>query len=181
MDAITMIKERRSIRKYKNEIVPKEIMESIIDAARFAPSWANAQISRYTIVTDETIIKKISETGVNNFAYNMKTLENTNNLVVLSYVKGKSGILKTSNDYATNKKDKWEMFDAGIACQTFCLAAFEKQIGTCIFGMIDDEVIAKLINLPQDQTVAAVITYGFIDEEAKTPNHKEVSEITRFI
>lgn len=40
MDAIEMIKERRSVRKFKNEKVARKTMEEIIDISRWAPSWA---------------------------------------------------------------------------------------------------------------------------------------------
>ncbi len=180
MEAIEMLKNRRSIRKYTDEIVSNEVLESIVEVAKFAPSWANSQTARYTFVTDENIIKKIKDDGVKGFAYNMQTLEHTKQVAVLSYVKGKSGKLK-GDEYATNKGSEWEMFDAGIACQTFCLAAFEKGVGTCIFGVIDDQVIAKLINLPKEETVAAIITYGYINENGKNPIRHETKDIMRII
>ena len=91
MNAVEMIKERRSIRKYTSEIVPAEVMEEVIDAARFAPSWGNYQIARYNLVTNEDMIKEIGATGVHEFIYNVKTLKYAKNVLVLSYVKGKSG------------------------------------------------------------------------------------------
>ena len=181
MDAIKMLVDRRSIRKYKDEVVPQEVLEQIVDVARYAPSWANFQIARYNFISNEDIIAKISEKGVNGFVYNKSTLKNTKNLLVLSFVKGKSGKLDPSKDeYATSQSKEWEMFDAGIATQTFCLAAHEKGIGTCIFGVIDAKAIAEIINLPEDETVGTVITFGYPDETIDSTSRKEVSEITRF-
>ncbi len=178
MNATDLIKTRRSIRKYKNEKVKEETLKEIIELSQFAPSWANGQIARYTLVQDDEIIKQIAQKGVNGFAYNMKTLENAQGVAVLSYVLGKSGILKQDNgNYSTNKGNQWEMFDAGIACQTFCLAAHEKGVGTCIFGVIDDAQIAKIINLPEGQTVAAIITYGYPDEEKRAPVQLDIKEV----
>ena len=65
MDAITMIKERRSVRKYKDEKVDRETMREIVDIARWAPSWVNYQIARYTLVDDEEIIKEIVSSVAN--------------------------------------------------------------------------------------------------------------------
>ena len=45
MHAIEMIKERRSIRKFKNEKVDRELMKEIVDIAKWAPSWVNYQIA----------------------------------------------------------------------------------------------------------------------------------------
>lgn len=173
-----MIKERRSVRKYKNEKVDRALIEEIVEISRWAPSWANFQVARYTIVDNEEMIQAIYERGVNGFSYNMKTLANTKGVMVLSYVKGKSGTYDKT--YATNKANDWEMFDAGIACQTFCLAAHAKGIGTCIFGIIDDQEIAKIINLPEEQTIAAIITYGHPEGEHPQPTmRKETKDILR--
>lgn len=175
-----MIKERRSVRSYKKEKVDRAIMKEIIELSRWAPSWANFQVARYTIVDSQELIMQIYERGVNGFAYNMNTLKNAQGVVVLSYVKGKSGTLG-DDKYATNKTNTWEMFDAGIACQTLCLAAHTKGVGTCIFGIIDDSAISEIVSLPEGETVAAIITYGYEegDHAAATPR-KAVEEIMRF-
>lgn len=180
MDAIAMLKDRRSIRKYKNEKVDRELMKEIVDIARWAPSWGNFQIARYTLVDDREIIREFATDAVKGFGYNIKTLENATGVAVLSFVKGKSGKLD-KDEYATSKESSWEVFDAGIACQTFCLAAHAKGIGTCIFGVIDDETISALVSLPEEETVAALIVYGIPDESPAPTPRKSVEKILRFI
>ncbi len=181
MDAIEMIKERRSVRKFKNEKVSRETMKEIIELSRWAPSWGNFQVARYTLVDNDDIIKQIGEKAVHGFGYNIKTLQNAQSVAVLSFVKGKSGKLY-ADDYATSKGSVWEVFDAGIACQTFCLAAHAKGIGTCIFGVIDDKTISEIVNLPEEETVAALIVYGYEEGEHAAPTPRmEVEEIARFV
>lgn len=182
MDAIEMIKERRSIRKFKDKKVDREIMREIVDISRWAPSWVNYQIARYTLVDDEEIIKKLATEGVNGFVYNIDTLKNAKGVAILSFVKGKSGKLDLEkDDYATSKANVWEVFDAGIACQTFCLAAHAKGIGTCIMGVIDEKSISKIINLSQEETVAALIVYGYEDGHPSPTPRKDIEEIMRFV
>ena len=111
---------------------------------------------------------------------NHKSLENAKGVAVLSYKKGKSGKLDQYGD-KSSKENTWEIFDAGIACQTFCLAAHAKGVGTVIMGVIDEESIAKIINLPEDENVAALIVYGYPDEAPKPTPRKAVEEILRFI
>lgn len=175
-----MLLTRRSIRKYKDEVVSLELMKEIVDIAKFAPSWANFQITRYNFITNEDIIKQITEKGLNDFTYNIKTLKHAKNVAVISFVKGKSGKLDLEKgDYATTKQNQWEMFDVGIACQTFCLAAHERGIGTCIFGVIDDKSISEILGLPEEETVAAVVTYGYPAEHIATSPRKETKDIVR--
>ncbi|MDA3925046.1 MAG: nitroreductase family protein [Kiritimatiellae bacterium] len=183
MNAITMIKQRRSVRKYKNKKVNRATMKEIVSLSRWAPSWANFQIARYTLVDDAATIEKLATDGVKGFTYNINTLKNAHGVAVLSFVKGKSGKFDPKKgDYATTKSNEWEAFDAGIACQTFCLAAHAKGVGTCIFGVIDEELISGIVGLPDEETVAALIVYGYEEGEHAEPTpRKEVDEILRFV
>ncbi len=182
MNAITMLKERRSVRNFKDEKVNRETMKEIVDISKWAPSWANFQIARYTLVDDKETIEKLAKDGVNDFVYNIDTLKNAKGVAVLSFVKGKSGKLdETKGDYVTDKSNTWEMFDAGIACQTFCLAAHSKGVGTCIMGVIDEKSISEIVNLPEEETVAALIVYGYEDGETSPTPRKSLDEILRFV
>ncbi len=182
MDAIAMLKERRSIRKYKNEVVDRKLMEEIVDIARWAPSWTNIQAVRYTIVDNEEVIKQLANDGVKGFVYNIKTLENAKGVVVLSYLEGKSGTIPEKYGVEDKSSDmSWEAFDAGIACQTFCLAAHAKGVGTCIFGVIKEKSIAQIVNLPAEENVAALIVYGYAEDSPAPTPRLEAKDIMRFI
>lgn len=180
MDAIKMIKERRSIRNYKDKKVDRNILNNIFSTTTYAPSWANFQIARYTVIDDKEMLNKLAGEGLMGFKANMKTLTNAAGAIIVSNIKGKSGCMPVGN-YVTSKGNTWEMFDAGIACQTFCLAAYAEGIGTVIIGILDDDKIAKLINLPKDQTVAAIIAYGYEKEHPKETKRMTVEEIVKYI
>ncbi|SHH52813.1 Nitroreductase [Clostridium grantii DSM 8605] len=175
-----MIKERRSVRKFKNEKVDREIMKEIVSISKWSPSWGNFQVARYTLVDDEATIKRLGTEGVNEFVYNVNTLKETKGVAVLSFVKGKSGKLD-KDEYATSKANTWEIFDAGLACQTFCLAAHAKGIGTTVMGVINDESISKVVGLPEEETVAALIVYGYPDEKPAATPRMETEDIMRFV
>lgn len=182
MNAKELITTRRSIRKYTDEIVNPELMNQIMEMTKFAPSWCNFQVARYTFVTNPETISSIMENGVHGFTYNVKTLKYAKNIAILSYVTGKSGKLDLRKDeYTTSKDADWEMFDAGIACQTFCLSAHAHGIATCVMGVIDDSTISEIINLPEGETVAAVIAYGHPNEEVEPTPRKSIDDITRYI
>ncbi|MCL2559338.1 MAG: nitroreductase family protein [Turicibacter sp.] len=181
MEAIEMIKGRRSIRKYKDEVVDRDVMTEIIDITRHAPSWTNSQTPRWTLVDDAEVIAKFAEDGVKGFAYNIATLKNARGVAVLSFVEGRSGRTDKYDIETSENPGRWESFDAGIACQTFCLAAHAKGVGTCIFGVIDEPKIAELVALPEGEKVASLVVYGYPDEEPKMPRRKEVDDLLRFV
>ena len=181
MDLITGIKERRSIRKFVDKKVPHEVMEEIVNVAAYAPSWKNTQISRYIVVEDrEKIAALATEETCLGFPYNCKTMSRAAAIVVQTVVNGRSGYEKDGS-FTTPKGDRWEMYDAGIAAQTFCLAAHEKGVGTCIMGIFDDKKVAEAINLPEGQTVTAIITAGIPKFNPDPTPRKEVSDILTYI
>ncbi|MFA7109662.1 MAG: nitroreductase family protein [Sphaerochaetaceae bacterium] len=180
MDALELLVDRRSIRSFTDKKVERDLMKEIIEAAAFAPTWANFQVVRYNIIEDENIKRRIGEEGYQGFKGNMATLNNAAGVVVLSYVNGKSGHAP-SGEVASSKGDAWALFDAGIAAQQFCLVAYAKGVGTVIQGIFDENKIAEIIDLPKNEIVAAVIPYGYEAKHPKAPKRLSVDEISRFI
>lgn len=180
MEALECIKTRRSIRKFKEEPVSHETITRIMEAAAMAPSWKNTQISRYNIIEDRKILNEIAENCVLDFEYNQKTIKRAPQLVVVSTIEKRCGY-ERDGSFSTSKEDRWEMFDAGIASQTFCLAAHDMGIGTVILGIFDEDKVAKAISLPDGQKVAALIAMGYPDQECDAPKRKSVEELVRYL
>ena len=180
MNAKDCLETRRSIRKYKSDAVPLELLYEIVETAKYAPSWKNTQIARYHAVTNPTLKEKIANECVCGFTFNTKTLLQAPAVVIVSYVTKRCGY-ERDGSFTTGKGDRWEMFNAGIAAQTFCLAAHEKGIGTCIMGIFDDVKIKEVLHLPEDQIVGAVIAAGYPDEAPEAPARKSADIIlTRY-
>jgi Nitroreductase len=179
MNFETCIKERRSIRRFTEELVSKEEFKKIIELARFAPSWKNSQTARYTLVQDRTLLEAIANSAVLDFSYNTKTILAAPNLVILSTVTKESGY-ETDGSFTTSKGSTWEVFDAGIAAQTFCLAAHGYGYGTVIMGIYDDEKVKSIISLPANQTVSAIIALGVSAIDPVSTLRKSVEELIQF-
>lgn len=180
MNATECIESRRSIRKFKDIPVPTDVWCELIETARYYPSWKHTQIARYHIISNPALKEKIANECVCDFTFNMNTILNAPTLVVISYVTERCGY-ERDGSFSTTKEDRWEMFNAGIAAQTFCLAAHEMGIGTCIMGIFDEDKIAEAINLPENQKVGVIIAAGYPDEEAVTPKRKAIEYLlTRY-
>ena len=180
MELTEAVKERRSVRNFDEKPVPHEVIEEIVEAARFSPSWKNSQIVRYVLAESPEIKGKL-DTGdyCYGFKYNAAAISNAPQVMILIYKKNISGFEKDGS-FSTPKGDFWEAFDCGLAAQTFCLLAHERGIGTVIQGYFDDAKIAELLELPEDMGVGAVIPMGYIGEENKAPRRKEVSELISY-
>ncbi len=181
MNSEKMIKGRRSIRNYKNIKVEREILEEIVDLSRYSPSWGNSQICKYHIIDEDKKIIEIANTCVFDFGFNTSIINKSAGVVLISYTTGKSGKAgKYGVDYSREEERYWESFDVGIACQTFCLAAHSKGIGTCIMGVIDKETLKNILGLNENEKVGVLISYGYPDESPTPPKRKELNEILQF-
>lgn len=180
MEALECIKTRRSIREFKEEPVSHETIEAIVAAARMSPSWKNTQIVRYHIVEDKAVIDDIADNCVLDFKYNQKTMKHSPQLIVVSMIEKRCGY-ERDGSFSTSKEDRWEMYDAGIASQTFCLAAHAMGVGTVILGIFDEDKIAKAVHLPEGQKVAALISMGYPNQECEAPKRKTVEELVRYL
>ena len=179
MEALECIKTRRSIRKFTEQPVTEDEVRQVVEAAAFAPSWKNTQIARYIVVTDKEKKDKLADDCMLDFAFNQKTTHGAPALVVLTMIKGRSGY-ERDGSFSTPKEAGFEMFDAGIAAQTFCLAAWERGVGTVITGYFDEEKITRLLNLPENQKVGCVIGLGYPDEEPAAPKRKSVEDLLTY-
>ena len=176
MDAIECIKTRRSVRKFTDEKVPVDVVKDIVELASYSPSWKNTQVIRYILVEDEAVIAKIAAEGVMDFALNQKTVSRSKQLMVITKKDGICGYEK-NGEASTSKGSGWEMLDAGIATQTFCLAAHAKGVGTVILGIFDDAKVGEIVGIPEGQTVAAVVAMGYPAFAPDMPPRKSVDDL----
>ena len=181
MDALDMLTNRRSVRKFTDKEVPREVIEKIVETARMAPSWKNTQTARFTAVYDQDIKKKIAEEGTLGFVQNTATINASPVLIVETTVGKRSGY-ERDGSFTTAKGTHWESFDAGIAAQTFCLAAYEQGLGTIIMGYFDEDMIKELLGIDdEDMRVSAVIGLGYPAEEPVAPPRKDVEKLLTFV
>ncbi|MDO4464690.1 MAG: nitroreductase family protein [Bacillota bacterium] len=178
MTAKDCIKGRRSIRKFKEQPIDRELLSEIIETASYAPSWKHTQITRYIAVTGE-LKDKLAAECTSAYPKNGEIITQAPMLIVVTYIKGRSGF-ERDGSFSTAKEGSWQMFDAGVAAQTFCLAAYEQGIGSVIMGIFDEAKAASLLNIPEEREIVALIPIGYPDEEPVAPRRKPVEDLLSF-
>lgn len=177
MTATECIKSRRSIRKFSDAPVSHELIAQIVETASFSPSWKNTQIARYIAVEGDVKAKLAECTSI--WRGNGAIINQAPMVIAVTYVTGRCGY-ERDGSFSTPKGDRWQMYDAGVASQTFCLAAHEAGLGTVIMGLFDEEDAAKAISLPEGQELAALIAIGYPAEEPVAPKRKTVDDLLSF-
>ncbi len=176
MNTLECIKTRRSIRKFAQKAVDIRDIEEIVSSAAFAPSWKNTQTTRYIAVMGSDIKKRLANECMMDFEFNIKTANSAQAIIVLTTVNERSGY-ERDGSFTTSKDTHWQSFDAGIAAQTFCLAAHEKGLATVIMGIFEEQKVKELLNIPETQSVSALIAIGYADEEPQAPKRKTTEEL----
>lgn len=177
MTANECITGRRSIRKFTGQSVSHGVIEQIVEAASFAPSWKNTQITRYIAVEGD---KKAALAGcTSTYAGNGDIMNQSPMVIAVTMLKGRSGY-ERDGSFSTPKGAGWQMFDAGIAVQTFCLAAYEQGLGTVIMGLFDEAEASAVLGLPEDRELAALIAIGYPAESPAAPKRKTVEDLLAF-
>lgn len=170
MNFLEIAKTRQSCRKYTDQPIPKEIIESIIEAGRLAPSACNAQPYLFTVCTGEKareVAKQTTGMGMNKFALQAPVL-----LVISEMPYNKSAAVG-----ARIKGNDYRSIDIGITAAYITAEAAAQGIGSCILGWFDDAKIRYICGL--EHPVRLVITLGYADEsetlrDKKRKKHEEI-------
>lgn len=187
MEIFEAIKNRRSIRKYKADPVDDKKINAILEAGRWAPSWANTQCWRFVVVRDAKVRAALADTLMkiklpdrevpNPGAIAINTVPVV--IVVCAEIGksgGKPGPVGVGGEYVTDKGD-WFMFDTALAVQNMVLAAYAQGLGTVIIGAFDAAKAEKALNIPKGHRIVTFFPVGVPDQEGKAPPRKELSEI----
>ena len=180
MELIKGIKERRSTRKFKDKPVTEEEIREIVATAAYAPSWKNTQTSRYMAVVNPEKKQEIADTCVMGFAGNRRIISQVPVLIVETTVNERSGY-ERDGSFSTSKGTHWQSYDAGLAGEAFCLAAWEKGLGTVIMGIFEEAKVKEILQIPETESVSALIGLGYPEEVPDAPKRKEAESLLKFI
>ena len=176
MELKDAIMKRRSVRKFTDYRVTDDEVRELLDAARWAPSWANTQAWEFVVVRDPDLIRGIAGTYTENNPATKCTLASSVVIVACART-GVSGSLKGATETAFTE---WFMFDLGLAVQNLCLRAHDLGLGTVIVGSLDHDSCGKLLSVPEGVKAVAAIPVGkpAVPDKAGPPR-KALEEIAR--
>lgn len=178
MTAKDCILGRRSIRKFKADPVSHDLLAQIVETASYAPSWKHTQITRYIAIEGE-LKEKIAREGTSLYPGNGAIISAAPVLIAVTVIKNRSGY-ERDGSFSTPRGNGWQMYDAGVASQTFCLAAYEQGLGTVILGLFDQAPVEAMLQLPEDRELVALIPVGYPDEAPATPRRKPVEDLLSY-
>lgn len=143
------MKTRRSVRKFKNELISENDLIEIIEAGMYAPSAGNEQAWQFVIIKD-AVLKKYLELN--------KNVPQSAPIGIL---------VCTDKNLEKYKPMSTAYMDCSAAVQNILLYAHSKGFGalwTAVFDGVKDK-ISQLLNLPHNIEPFAFIPVGYPEAE----------------
>ncbi|MCQ2217535.1 MAG: nitroreductase family protein [Paludibacteraceae bacterium] len=174
----SLLKERKTIRKYKQETISDQIIEEMLECAFRTPTTGNMQLYSVVINKDEKKKALLAPTHFNQPTF-------TNAPVSLTFCADYNRFIKWCE--CRNAKPGYDNFlsfmtaamDALLVAQSFCLLAESKGYGTCFLGTTayNAESIAKILELPKFVVPILTLTIGIPDENAQLQDRLPASAL----
>lgn len=168
MEAYTDLITRRSVRRYKNTPVPRELIERVINAGLHAPSGLNKQSSIIVAVTDRSLRDRIAQ--LNAAAMGRDTDPFYGAPVVLVVL--------------ANKKVPTYIYDGSLTMGNLMLAAHEYGLGSCwihrareVFDSDEGREILANLGISGDYEGIGNCILGFADTELPEPAERREGRV----
>jgi len=175
MDVMEAVRKRKSIRAYKNTPVDDKTLNTVLEAARLAPSWANTQTWRFIVIKDSGIKAKLIETSLRVGNRGCEALRQAPIAIAACAEMNRAGC--RDGQPVTDKAGYWFMFDVALAMQNLVLVAESLGLGTVYLGGFDAQKAEEILGVPADYCIVAMTPLGYPDEQPEAKPRKELDEI----
>jgi nitroreductase len=166
MDVFEAIKERRSVRAYKDRDVEEEKLRKILEAARLSPSASNRQEWKFIVVKNAETRAKLAGA-----AYGQRFI-GTAPVVIVACATEAEAIMMCGQPTHT--------VDVSIACAFMILEAQEQGIGACWVGAFNEGEVKKILAVPNHMRVVTMMPLGYPDESPDPRPRKSFGQVVCF-
>jgi nitroreductase len=191
MNTLEAIAQRRSIRKFKEDPVPDELIREVLHAATLAPSGKNRQPWHFIALRgekrDEMI--RVMQSGLDKFTSRGEntgsakwTLQIMAQAPVSVFIFNPHGIHPwQEHSIDQNFNDLVNLQSIGAAIQNMCLAALDLGLGTLWIADVLYAYEELCAYLEMDCQMVAALAIGYPDEEPNARPRQPVDEVTRWM
>ena len=158
MECMEAIRERRSIRRFKDTPIERGILEELLNAAQMAPSAGNLQARDFIVVTNRITKQKLAKA-----ALDQSFIERAPIVIVAV-----ANIERSSRVYRS-RGELYAIQDGTAGVMNLLLAAHAVGLATCWVGAFDERAVSGLLGLPPGTRPVAIIPLGYGDEKPRAP------------
>ena len=170
MELLEAIKGRRSTRAFKKQTIPDNAIETLIEAARCAPSAGNIQPWEFVIVKNQTVRKKLAEA-----ALNQRHVEEAPVVIVVCADEKRS-----SMGYGSRGRTLYCLQNTAAATQNILLAAHSLGLGTCWVGAFNEDEVKEVLKAPEGIKPVAMIPLGHPNGVTRQRGRRLLNQIVHY-
>ena len=149
---LDLAEKRRSVRAYKPDEVPEELLQTVLEAGRLAPSACNKQPWRFIVVRSETCRRALGAAYAREWFWKAP-------LVIAVCILPKEAWTRSHDG------KNYAMADGALAMDHLQLAAAELGLGTCWIAAFDPAAAREILGLPDGVEIVGMTPLGFPDVE----------------
>lgn len=141
-EILALMQNRRSTRQFESKPVPDEMVQKLLEAARWTQSACNYQPWRLIVIRNPQKLKAIAKLA--NYGH---------------FIKDAPLAIAIVGD--TKKSPKWYVYDTSMLAHQICLMAWSLGLGTCWIGSLDRDAAAKGLELNSHEFLTTILPIGF--------------------
>jgi len=168
MSVLEIIRRRRSIRKYREDPFPEEVLFRVLEAARLAPSGKNLQPWKFIIVRDKLLKEKLAEASIGQYFIAKAPV------VIVA-----CGFPEECYSRMGRYMKSWPV-DVAIALEHLILQAEEENLGTCWIGAFEETEVKSILGIPEEVKVLALTPLGYPAAKSSSRRRKSLEEIISY-
>ena len=165
MSVLKVIQDRRSVRKYRGDPIPEDVLLRVLEAARWAPSGKNFQPWKFILVRDSALKEKLARASAGQFFIAQAPI------VVVA-----CGFPDQCYSRMGRYMKSWPV-DVAIALEHLILQAWEDGLGTCWIGSFEEEEVKSILHIPDNVKVLALTPLGYPAHFSSSRGRKSLEEI----
>ena len=174
---LDLCRARQSCRKYDpDRLVPRDVLDRCIEAARLAPSACNSQPWTFIVVDQPELRRRLAAAAFGGVFSMNRFAADAGALVVIVTEKSKT----SAQMGGWLRKVPYNRIDIGIAGEHFCLQAAEEGLGTCWLGWFDAPAVRRVLDLPRDTQLDIMLSIGWPAQPPRDKIRKPTGDMSRY-
>jgi nitroreductase len=160
MSFLDLARRRRSVRRYRLEPVPDELLQQVLEAGRWAPSAVNSQPWEFIVVTDPAVKQALYDmAGV--LGLKWQQLLSAPIVIVV----------------CARRLTAYSRDDCIFAGENMLLCAADVGLGACWIGGFSEPKLKRLLSIPDGYLLPGILTLGYPEQEPSAPPRRELAEM----
>jgi len=165
-----LLRKRRNVYGFESRAIPDKVLTTILEDARHVPSAGFTQDFEFIVVKDPMIRRELAIAG-HQREYMSEGLAKSDFISTAPIIVVPCGNKKRFEEKygraEENARLPWWLIDAGFASLALILSAFEHELAASFLGVLDDEKVRQILNIPMDGSIIplALVPIGYKDPE----------------